>query len=170
MENGKVRCILVVGASGSGKDYEVDWCCRNYDLKKVMSKTTRKPRFEGEDTHLFVSEYIKECEYDSAIAKTCFNGNYYWTTKEDLKGKDFYIIDRDGVLSMPNREDYDVVYIKVPVWTRIKRMRKRGDSWRNVISRVFHDWKAFKGMNDIADYIFYDGFEFRYWVSKRFFS
>lgn len=39
--------VLVLGASGSGKDYLVDKVCKEYNRKKVVSYTTR-PRRDNE--------------------------------------------------------------------------------------------------------------------------
>ncbi|MGL4850952.1 MAG: hypothetical protein ACRC28_18855 [Clostridium sp.] len=151
--------ILVVGKSASGKDYIVDKACDRYGMSKVISKTTRQPRYEGEDTHIFASEYIRDCEYYSAIAKTVFNGNYYWTTKKDLEGKDFYIIDPKGVESM-DTENCIVIYLEIGLFTRIRQMFKRGDKIKNIISRLWNDRKEFKGFDKKADYVVRSDWEF----------
>lgn len=138
--------ILVVGKSGSGKDYIVDKICSDFNKSKVLSRTTRKPRFNNENTHLFVSKEQADKEFNKSIAKTIFNGHRYYTLKEDLENADLYIIDRDGVYNMQNSEiKYKSVYLKVGLIKRIKNMRKRGDRVKNIISRLVNDYVKFKG-------------------------
>ncbi|MGL5328874.1 MAG: hypothetical protein ACRDD7_06370 [Peptostreptococcaceae bacterium] len=137
---------LIVGASGSGKDYAVNVLCNMYHYKKVISRTTRKPRFQGEDTHLFVTyrQARNEFNREDVIAKTIYNSHKYYVLPSDLEGKDFYIIDPNGVKSM-DKDKYDkVMFIKCSVWTRFKNMRKRGDKLKDIIQRLLLDRKEFK--------------------------
>lgn len=138
--------ILVIGKSGSGKNYIVDKICDDFDKKNTISRTTRKPRYEGEKGHLFVSNEQADKEFSKAIAKTIFCGNRYYTLKEDLDKSDIYIIDRDGVYSMQNSNiDFITVYLKVSLINRIKNMRKRGDKVLDIFKRVINDFFMFKG-------------------------
>lgn len=160
------KLYLVVGASGTGKDYVVDKLCNELGMKKVISRTTRKPRYQGENTHQFISNEQADKEYGHAIARTVFNGNRYYTLAEDLYGADFYIIDPKGVSSINDNIlehfNYETVYIKVNWWTRFKNMKKRGDSLKNILKRLVNDYKEFKGFkgqqnfkcsNDFYNYI-----------------
>lgn len=163
----KRKLYLVVGASGSGKDYIVDKCCHKFNKSKVISRTTRRPRFLGESTHKFVTWEQSIEEFWDAIAKTTFNGNRYYVLEQDLHHKDFYIIDPAGVHSMNKSalQDicYEVIFLDVSWKKRMKQMRKRGDSWFDIISRLLHDSKAFKkfkeydkkfaNTNDFYEYI-----------------
>lgn len=142
------KLYLVVGASGTGKDYIVDKLCKDLGMKKVISRTTRKPRYQGEDTHMFVMDQQADMEFDKAIAKTIYNNNRYYTLISDLIGADFYIIDPKGVHSINENVlgqlNYEIAYIKVSWWIRFKNMRKRGDKLKNIISRLINDYKEFK--------------------------
>lgn len=94
--------IILVGKSGSGKDYLIKKIQEKYpSIKEVLSSTTREPRYEGEDTHKFVTEeqYLKDKESGNMIAYTFFQGNHYYATKDDLRDADIYILDPDGVKS-----------------------------------------------------------------------
>ena len=138
--------ILVIGKSGSGKNYIVDKICDDFSKKNTISRTTRKPRYEGEKGHLFVSNEQADKEFSNAIAKTIFCGNRYYTLKEDLDKSDIYIIDRDGVYSMQNSNiDFITVYLKVSLINRIKNMRKRGDKVLDIFKRVINDFFMFRG-------------------------
>lgn len=45
---------LIVGRSGSGKDTVVDYLCKHYGYKRIVSYTTRPPR-NAQDKHIFVT-------------------------------------------------------------------------------------------------------------------
>lgn len=143
----KKTLYLVVAASGMGKDYVVDKLCKEFNKKKVISRTTRKQRYEGEDTHIFVSEKMADEEFDNAVAKTVFNGYRYYATEFDVCNSDFYIIDPNGIYEMKNKDKYNpvIVYIKSNIFVKTYHMIKRGDKLRNIISRLINDRKEFKG-------------------------
>ena len=48
--------VLIVGRTASGKDTLREALERKYGWKFVKSYTTRKKRFEAEDTHVVVSQ------------------------------------------------------------------------------------------------------------------
>lgn len=138
---------LVVGASGSGKTYILDKICKEFNLRQVSSRTTRKPRYEGEIGHKFVTDEQADKEFDTAIAKTNYNGFRYYTTAEDLEESDFYVIDPEGVRSF----DYSkvnktvrILYINTFWFIRAYNMRKRGDSFKSITKRLLLDRKEFK--------------------------
>lgn len=143
------KIYLVVGASGSGKDYIVDKLCEKFDMKKVISRTTREPRYKDEATHIFVTNEQADKEFGYAIAKTIYNGNRYYTLIEDLVKADFYIIDPKGVYSINDdileQFSYEIIYIKTSWWTRFKNMKKRGDKFSSILKRLINDHRAFKG-------------------------
>lgn len=141
-----------VGKSGAGKDYITDKICQDFNMKKVISRTTRKPRFNGENTHLFVSEEQADKEWDIAIARQPVPNkdkiDRYYTIEEDFQDKDFYLLFPTGVKSLKeNNIDIQIktLYIKTPWYIRIFRMIKRGDSISNIIKRLMYETKEFKG-------------------------
>lgn len=137
---------LIVGKSGSGKDFMVDKLCKEFVLNKVISRTTREPRNNEIGTHIFVTNEQADKEWKDSIARTIFNGNRYYTLKKDIEGKDFYIIDPNGVDSMKKSGiEYKSIYIKSPWYVRAYHMRKRRDRVIDIIKRLWHDRKAFKG-------------------------
>lgn len=143
--------VLLTGKSGSGKSYISEKICNDFNKKEVISRTTRKPRFKGENTHLFVTNEQADKEFDKALAKTIFDGNRYYILEKDLSYKDLYIIDPYGVKSFEKNNIYfKTVYLDVPLWTRIKQMHHRGDTIKMIIRRVINDHKMFKNFK--ADY------------------
>lgn len=150
----KKKMILVCGKSGSGKDTIVEKVCLRASVDKVASRTTRKKR-EGETNrdHIFNTQQEFEEIRHKLIAYTYFNGYEYGVCREDLDGKDLYIIDWDGIKFLKERVsdiDFIVVHIKVNPLIRFYRMLKRGDGIKKALIRIIHDYKKFKGLK--ADY------------------
>ena len=87
---------LIVGCSGSGKTTITEQLEQKYGLKSIQSYTTRKPRYDGESGHTFVSDE----EFDKLtdmVAYTEFAGNRYCAIAEQVENNDLYIIDPKGV-------------------------------------------------------------------------
>ena len=140
--------ILLVGKSGSGKDYLV----KTLQLRPVISHTTRPMRINeinGVDKwfHKGIPKRLK-----NVIAETTFNGYQYWATTHDLLDKDVYIIDLAGIQCFHYAYDqqfwinFDIVYVDCPGYKRLYRLIKR-DGWINGIKRFVHDIKAFKDIS-----------------------
>jgi len=142
--------ILVVGKSGTGKDY----LCKEFGLKIVVSHTTRTMR-SGEkngESKWFHKKYKKD---KNEIAYTFFNGHHYWATRFDLIDKDAYIIDVDGVKKLQecfgilsfHQGDFTVVYITCAWYKRLYRLIKRDGAIKG-IKRFIHDIGKFKGIEN----------------------
>lgn len=103
---------LILGRTGSGKTH-LAHLLENHGLSRVKSRTTRAPRSENEDNYIFVSEE-EAAACQSRITDTVINGATYYTTPDDLVGKDFYIIDPIGAKklaeAMPD-ETFVILYI-----------------------------------------------------------
>ena len=71
--------FLFVGRSASGKTTIADMLAKEHGYKQVESYTTRKPRFDGERGHIFVSEEEFK-NLGELAAYTYYNDNHYGTT------------------------------------------------------------------------------------------
>ncbi len=160
--------FLVIGLSGCGKDHSIDKLCREFDKKKVISRTTRERRQNEIGTHVFVTDKQADEEFQKAIAKTIINKNRYYVLSEDLNNKAFYVIDVKGVRSMKNKEKYNIttVYIGVNPFKRAYRMFKRGDRIKDIIYRLRNDGKELKGFK--ADLTFKNNNEFYGYFKEKF--
>lgn len=137
--------FLFVGRSASGKTTIANMLAEKHGYKQVESYTTRKPRFENEPGHVFVSEEDFKSLGDLA-AYTLYNGNHYGTTFEQLNECDIYVIDVPGLKSLLTKlKDDDrlicVFYFDASVYNRILRMLDRNDSDTMIISRLLEDEK-----------------------------
>lgn len=135
--------ILLVGQSGSGKTTIANYLETNYGYKQLQSYTTRKPRYEGETGHTFISEEEFN-KLDNLVAYTEYNGHQYGVTAEMIDQSDIYVIDVPGVASLfekyqcEDRQIY-VFYLESTVATRIDRMIERGDHDAAIVSRLHND-------------------------------
>lgn len=118
--------ILITGDFGVGKDTFADFLLEeinkdtieitNTDIfvwgaKKIKSFTTRKPRYEGEDTHTFISKekWLKMREKpECIIAETEIDGEFYGTAKFQFQHNNYfsiYVVDDIGVRDMLAAKD-----------------------------------------------------------------
>lgn len=139
--------ILLVGKSGSGKTTIANYCEKNLWMKQVQSYTTRKPRYDGEGGHTFITmeEYMK---LPDKVATTDFDGNYYCATQQQCDDADIYVIDPHGIESFKRNYHGDkkwiTVYLDVNPITRFVRMVRRGDNIFTALTRLRHDHRVFK--------------------------
>ena len=126
------NCIfLIVGCSGSGKTTIAEQLEQKYGLKSIQSYTTRKPRYDGESGHTFVSDE----EFDKLtdmVAYTEFAGNRYCATAEQVENNDLYIIDPKGVdffmKAYKGSKTPKIIFISSNLTTRYERMVGRAET------------------------------------------
>ena len=126
------NCIfLIVGCSGSGKTTITEQLEQKYGLKSIQSYTTRKPRYEGETGHIFISdeEFNKLTDM---VAYTEFAGNRYCATAEQVENNDLYIIDPKGVdffmKAYKGSKTPKIIFISSNLTTRYERMVGRAET------------------------------------------
>lgn len=147
--------ILLVGKSGSGKT-TIAKNLEHYGLKQVQSYTTRKPRYDGEIGHTFITmaEYMK---LHDKVAFTYFNNQYYCATQQQCDNADIYVIDPHGIESFKRNyhgnKKWITVYLDVNPFTRFIRMVKRGDSIFAALERLRHDRDSFKDFKKRLDIV-----------------
>ena len=153
--------FLVIGRSGCGKDTLVNYMCQKYGLKKLKSYTTRPPRQNEEDTHIFISPEDVQKYQDDIIAYTKIGEFEYFATKSQLKDINFYIIDPKGVQVLENipnlKEEFSFIklFIYLPEKERKKRIALRGDSEEAFLKRQEGEKQQFDNFElqtDLFDY------------------
>lgn len=151
----KDKILCIIGRSGSGKTTIAE------ELEKrgfvaVQSYTTRKPRFEGERGHTFVSdeEFNK---LKNILAYNEYNGARYCTTMFQIDNSDVYVVDIPGLKML--REKYHglkrIVAVGLMVSEEVARDRMllRGDSDEKVKSRISEDNTAFANLGNCCDFM-----------------
>lgn len=135
--------FLFCGRSASGKTTIAENLAYKYEYTQVYSYTTRKPRFDCEIGHVFVTEEEFK-NLGELAAYTFYNGNHYGTTFEQLNISNIYVIDVPGIETLLANCDkinrpICIIYFSSTVHTRINRMLERGDSDMQIISRLLYD-------------------------------
>lgn len=136
---------LFVGKSASGKTSVANLLEKRHGHKQIYSYCTRKPRYEGEIGHVFVTEDEFKM-LDDLAAYTFYNGHHYGTTFKQLNESSIYVIDVQGTRTLlkklSDREStrpIRIFYFDSAVSTRIDRMVDRGDSDMQIVSRLHND-------------------------------
>lgn len=148
------KVFLLVGHSGSGKTEVAKWFANNgFDV--LQSFTTRPKRYEDEYGHLFctVEEYEAFKDKGDIVAYSLFDGNHYFSTRDQIYNTDCYVVDPDGINDLKSKVsdiDFVTIYIQVDEDVRVERMLSRGDSKEKVDNRLIVD--AIKFIDLIFDY------------------
>lgn len=141
--------LVLVGHSASGKTEIANELKKNYDIDKIVTYTTRKPRV-GEVNKVdynFVSEkkFLKLMKDGFFAETTYFNGCYYGTCKKDINDYKVIILDPQGLISFKrlNIDNIYAVFLEATEEVRTKRMRERGDNEEAIAKRLQHDRQKF---------------------------
>lgn len=120
--------ILIIGRTASGKDTLANMLV-DEGFSLLRSFTTRKPRSEDDDSHLFVTQE----EYErtpplSIVAETVIDDNVYFATKQQVGMNDIYVIDPEGadelIENMPDMP-FTIVYVRASDELRRSRFCER---------------------------------------------
>lgn len=149
--------LAIVGESGSGKTTAAEYLDEKYGFKLIQSRTTRPPRYEGENGHTFVSnEEFDTYQNEDIIAYTKFGDNRYCCLTKDIKeGVNVYVIDEFGLdyLEENYSNIYDVHSIRI-VRNREDRIKSVGEE------RVSRDDEMFnKPYSEYDLFIYSDGLD-----------
>lgn len=145
--------FCIVGESGSGKTSLVEYLQMKYNLKSIDSYTTRPPRYPNESGHIFVTDKEYQEMKNDIVAYTYFNSYHYWATSQQIDENDLYVVDWAGVEELQEKYKGNKrvisVFLDVPWYIRFYRMYfKRKDKISKIISRMWNDYKMFKGVSD----------------------
>ena len=154
--------LILVGHSASGKTEIANELKRDYEMKKIITYTTRPIRINevnGIDYH-FVSEeeFLKLKEQDFFVETTIFNGYYYGSSKNDVKDDAVVILDPAGLANFKNSklDNLIAIFLNCDEEIRYKRMISRGDDPQKAKERLIHDREKFsydklRGIDEIIN-------------------
>lgn len=141
--------IILVGASASGKTEVAKMLGKLFQMKKVITHTTRSMR-EGEKDgvdYYFVSkeEFLTLKKMNFFVETTEYNDNFYGTSHKELADNKVLIVDPNGLKSFTRLKDPRVVsfFMFATKDTRRIRMLKRGDRIEDAIKRIATDDQKF---------------------------
>jgi len=141
--------IVLSGASASGKTEVAKVLASKYGIVKVITTTTRQIRINEKDgvDYFFVSaeKFRSMINEDKFVEYTAYNGNFYGSTKDQIKDNKCIVIDPQGLIAYSQIKDKNVVtfFLESEEETRYKRMLQRGDSVENASKRIITDRIAF---------------------------
>ncbi len=137
--------IVLTGASASGKTEVAKLLFIKYDIKKVITHTTRPIRLgekRGVDYHFVDVEKFKEMiAGEKFVEHIEYNGNYYGTSKKEISDDKAVIVDPNGVKALQKLCDNRIVFFRLIAsdTTRFNRMLVRGDSLEMIKKRIAND-------------------------------
>ena len=142
--------IILIGPSASGKTAISKFLTTNYNFKKFVTSTTRKPRI-GEINSidynfLTLDTFKKKLKNDEFIETTFYNGNYYGTEKKLVNDNVVLIVELNGLKEFKKRKDSHIIsyYLDSTENSRKERMKARGDDEEEIKKRISHDKFKFK--------------------------
>jgi guanylate kinase len=149
--------LIIVGASGSGKDYALNTLRKN-GLNCAVKYTTRPNRnFEenGIDYHFIKNDQFEKmiinntmCVYQS------FNINndiwYYGFSSNSFQENDIFILTPKELLhlALDIRQNCIVLYLNIDKETRYNRLISRNDNNDDINRRILSDEKDFENFKE----------------------
>lgn len=152
--------ICILGKSNAGKTVFANYLSKKFNIDKVVTTTTRKPR-KGEVNGIHYHFLTKE-DAESQIAQgryveyDRFNSQIYGCRYEDfhLEENSFIVITPTGYRSLKKAFPDEVIgiYINPPFFTRLGRILKRDKgNYMEAFKRYLADAKEFKGLDDVIE-------------------
>lgn len=151
--------IILTGASASGKTEVGKYLSTHYNIKKVITYTTRQKRVsevDGVDYHFITKDDFLKLKMNDFFFETMeYNDNFYGTARTSLKGNTYVILDYHGLKKYLESDLHFIsFYLDVSEEVRYKRMLERGDGETNAKGRILLDREAFpKEMKDLVSYV-----------------
>ena len=141
--------IILVGASATGKTEVGRLSETKYNIKKVVTYTTRPMRIHEVDgvDYNFVSkeEFKRLYDKDYFFETMNYNQNQYGTSYDSLNDSSYVILDPTGLKKYLNSDINTIsFYLYCDECERKTRMLGRGDKEENVMERLRVDKEVFK--------------------------
>ena len=155
--------LIFVGSSGSGKSTLVEHIRKNLGISQLVTTTTRNKRDnekEGKDYHFVkFEEFNRLADNKSFLETTSYSGNLYGLTKEEIdknsNNVSTIITDINGARTLANLypDRVMVFWIKSTPLNLVKRLRKRGESWFTIMTRLFNAYRSNEFTNPSKKFI-----------------
>lgn len=155
--------LIFVGSSGSGKSTLVEHIRKNLGISQLITTTTRNKRDsekDGEDYHFVkFEEFNRLADNKSFLETTSYSGNLYGLTKEEIdknsNNVSTIITDINGARTLANLypDRVMVFWIKSTPLNLVKRLRKRGESWFTIMTRLFNAYRSNEFTNPSKKFI-----------------
>lgn len=147
------KMMLLVGQSGAGKSTLAEDLEAKLGLKAIPSYCTRKPRYEGEKGHTFITEEEFD-KLENIVAFATTTKARYAVTQDMLDDEQYsvYVIDNSGIKFLQEHykgeREFVIAYITAPLRERFERIVRRAadtdDAVGFALERVAHDAVEFR--------------------------
>lgn len=135
--------IILVGPSGSGKT-SIGEILEKYSIPRLVTTTTRSARLGEKDGVDYYFRDFSKMDQNKFIEQTVYNKNRYGLTKDEvqqmLQQHNVVHVSLDKAGAQALKEAYPkesiVVFVKISEDEMIERMKKRGDSQRQIDERI----------------------------------
>ena len=152
------KLICLIGETARGKDTVARYLQKHYNMKAVVSHTTRPKRESETDgvEHYFIDNFTASqmlATMDDIAAYTKIGNYRYFSTIEEVMHSDIYIIDPNGLKNLylgNNAIKIIPIYITCNIDVAYKRAVKRGDDIEAFEARVIAESKQFADYKDYA--------------------
>ncbi len=152
--------LVIVGPSASGKTQIVTKLIEQYNMKKMVTYTTRAMRVgevNGIDYNFISLDDFKEKQKQGFFLETvCYNNNYYGTAKNSLTNDKVVILESEGLKTYIKeaRDQIKIVFIRCSKEIRRVRMAIRGDNPESIKKRLESDDLHFNDdIKKLADFV-----------------
>ena len=141
--------IVITGPSASGKTATCLYLQEHFGIRKVVTHTTRAMRV-GEkndvDYHFVTKEeFMRMKENDEFVETVFYNGNYYGTSRKEVRIDKCMAVEREGAKTYKSFGDPKIVlfFMNLDEETCRQRMLQRGDDPVKVEARIQNDKGSF---------------------------
>ena len=151
--------LVIIGPSASGKTQVVNKLIEKYNMKKMVTYTTRPMRpleVNGVDYYFISKSEFRRLKEQGFFAETAvYNGWYYGTAKQDCTNDKIAVLTPHGMRQLKKIKDIDIIsfYINVPRRDRLIKILERGDDIEEAYRRSLSDVGQFDGIEDEVDYV-----------------
>ena len=153
-----MKMIVIVGESASGKSTLQSVLTKKYNLKRVITYTTRPPReneINGVDYNFISKEEFESKINEGFFAEYTMYRGWYYGTAIDCCGKDdtVAVLNPQGMRSL-KKLDFDFIsfYLCVDRRSRLIKILQRGDDIEEAYRRNLTDVGQFIGIENEVDY------------------
>ena len=154
--------LVILGESASGKSSVAQEITKSYNMKKIVSYTTRmarKQEVDGIDYHFISKEKFYEMNNSHCFVETAeYAGWYYGTQKKDCTDDKIHVVTPKCLRELKKYKDLNIVsfYLKVPRRDRLIKSLQRGDDIEEAYRRNISDVGMFDGLENEVDYVIYN--------------
>lgn len=145
--------MILVGPSASGKTEVATILISKYNMKRMVTYTTRPIRVNEINgvsyNFVTINEFENLMNNDELVESVCYSGNYYGTRKKDVSSEKIVILEPNGMKTFKEVMGNKVTsfFLNTSEELREKRMLNRLDKEEDIKNRLQNDRVAFSNID-----------------------